>query len=49
MDGTRCSQQLELFEVDRQAVTVTFDGELIVSDAGLLPIRQLDQELGDSR
>ena len=27
-------------------MTVTFDGEQIVSDAGLLPIRQLDQQLG---
>ena len=32
--------------VNRQQVTVTFDGEQIVSDAGLLPIRQLDQQLG---
>ncbi len=46
MDDTQCSRQLELFEVNRQQVTVTFDGEQIVSDAGLLPIRQLDQELG---
>ena len=46
MDDTGCSRQLELFEVNRQQVTVTFDGEQIVSDAGLLPIRQLDQELG---
>lgn len=46
MDETQCSRQLELFEVNRQQVTVTFDGEQIVSDAGLLPIRQLDQELG---
>jgi hypothetical protein len=37
---------LELFEVGRQQVTVTFDGGDIVSDAELLPIRQLDQELG---
>ena len=46
MDDTGCPQQLELFEVNRQQVTVTFDGEQIVSDAGLLPIRQLDQQLG---
>ena len=45
MDQTECTRQLELFEVGRQQVTVTFDGEQIVSDAGLLPIRQLDQEL----
>ena len=46
LDDTGCPQQLELFEVNRQQVTVTFDGEQIVSDAGLLPIRQLDQQLG---
>jgi len=46
MDDTGCPQQLELFEVNRQQVTVTFDGEQIVSDPGLLPIRQLDQQLG---
>ena len=27
-------------------VTMTFDGGDVVSDAGLLPVRQLDQELG---
>lgn len=41
MDGTGCAWQLELFEVNRQQVTVTFDGKQIVSDAGLLPVRQL--------
>ena len=46
MDETGCPRQLELCEVNRQQVTVTFDGEQIVSDAGLLPIRQLDQQLG---
>ena len=46
MDETGCPRQLELFVVNRQQVTVTFDGEHIVSDAGLLPIRQLDQQLG---
>jgi DDE family transposase len=46
MDGTVCFEQLELFEVGRQQVTVSFDGGSVVSDAGLLPIRQLDQELG---
>lgn len=46
MDDTQCPRQLDLFEVNRQTVTVTFDGEQVVSDTGLLPIRQLDQELG---
>jgi len=46
MDGTGCIRQLELFEVDRQQVTVCFDGGQIVSDAGLLPIAELDRKLG---
>ncbi len=46
---TECTDQfdqLELFEVGRQRVTVAFDGGNVVSDAGLLPIRELDQQLG---
>lgn len=43
---TECTRQLELFEVGRQRVTVAFDGGQVVSDAGLLPIAQLDRELG---
>ena len=46
MDRTECTRQLELFEVGRQQVTVTFDGGQVVSDAGLLPVAQLDRELG---
>ena len=46
MDRTECTRQLELFEVGRQLVTVTFDGGQVVSDAGLLPVAQLDRELG---
>jgi hypothetical protein len=46
MSGTLCTGQLELFEVGRQQVTLTFDGGDVVSDAGLLPIRELDQQLG---
>lgn len=46
MDGTGCSRQLELFEVDRQQVTIRFDGGQVVSDAGLLPIAELDRRLG---
>ena len=46
MFQTECNGQLKLFEVGRQQVTVTFDGGDVVSDAGLLPIRQLDHELG---
>lgn len=46
MDGTDCTRQLELFEVGRQVVTVDFAGGGVVSDAGLLPVAQLDRELG---
>ena len=46
MSETDCNPQLELFEVGRQQVTMTFDGGDVVSDAGLLPIRELDRELG---
>ena len=46
MSKTQCTEQLQLFEVGRQQVRMTFDGGQIVSDAGLLPIRELDQKLG---
>lgn len=46
MSQTQCTEQLELFEVGRQQVTMTFDGGDVVSDAGLLPVRELDQQLG---
>jgi hypothetical protein len=46
MFQTECTRQWELFEVGRQRVTVAFDGGQVVSDAGLLPVAQLDRELG---
>jgi hypothetical protein len=46
MSETECNSQLEFFEVGRQQVTMTFDGGNVVSDAGLLPLRELDQQLG---
>lgn len=46
MSRTECTSQLELFEVGRQRVTMSFEGGDVVSDAGLLPVRQLDRELG---
>ena len=46
MSATQCTEQLQLFEVGQQQVTMTFDGGQIVSDAGLLPIRELDKKLG---
>jgi hypothetical protein len=50
MGKTACvpedERQLVLFEVDRRAVTVTFDGGEVVTDTGLLALRQLDRRLG---
>jgi Transposase DDE domain group 1 len=43
---TDCCEQLTLWNLGRQQVTVDFDGGRIVSDAGLLAMRQLDKELG---
>jgi hypothetical protein len=44
--ATDCSSQLTFWSVGSQQVTVDFDGGRIVTDAGLLPIRLLDQQLG---
>lgn len=46
MSRRQCTEQLQLFKVGRQQVTMTFDGGQVVSDAGLLPIRELDKKLG---
>ena len=43
---TGCFQQLTLWNLGPQEVTVTFQGGRIVSDAGLLGMRKLDKELG---
>ena len=43
---TGCFQQLTLWDLGSQQVTVTFQGGRIVSDAGLLGMRKLDKELG---
>jgi hypothetical protein len=43
---TACSERLTLWELGRQQVTVAFDGGDLVSDAGLLPLRALDKQLG---
>src|SRR5258706_7949280 len=40
------SQQLVLWQLGRQEVTVDFSAERVVSDTGLLTIRKLDRELG---
>lgn len=43
---TGCSEQLTFWKVEKQLVTVDFEGGEIVTDAGLLPVRQFERELG---
>jgi hypothetical protein len=44
--ATDCSEQLTFWDLGTQQVTVDFAGGRVVTDAGLLPIRLLDKELG---
>src|SRR6516225_4385031 len=44
--ATDCCQQLTLWDLGPQQVTVDFQGGALVSDAGLLALRALDKELG---
>lgn len=44
--ATGCPQQLTLWDLGKQQVTVAFDGGQLVTDAGLLAIRELDKGLG---
>jgi len=44
--ATDCSHQLTFWEMGSQQVTVDFNGGRIVTDAGLLPLRLLDKQLG---
>jgi Transposase DDE domain group 1 len=44
--ATECSEQLTFWDLGRQQVSVDFTGGRVVTDAGLLPIRLLDQGLG---
>jgi hypothetical protein len=44
--ATDCSQQLTLWDLGPQQITVDFEGGQIVTDAGLLAIRELDKQLG---
>ena len=46
MSKTARSEQLSLFSVGKQEVTVDFQGGQIVSDAGLLAIAKLVEGLG---
>lgn len=43
---TRCAEQLTFWRIGRQEVTADFQGGEIVSDAGLLPIRNFERQLG---
>src|SRR5260370_25014209 len=44
--ATACSEQLTLWDLGPQQVTIAFDGGQLVSDAGLLALRELDKALG---
>lgn len=46
MVATDCSEQLTLWDLGSQEVTVRFDGGRVVSDAGLLSLRAFDKKLG---
>jgi hypothetical protein len=46
MVATDCVEQLTLWDVGSQEVTVRFDGGRVVSDAGLLSLRAFDKKLG---
>jgi hypothetical protein len=41
-----CCEQLTLWRIDQQEITVGFDGGRVVSDAGLLSLRAFDKTLG---
>ncbi len=45
MDGRR-DEQHTLFSVGRKQLTIDFEGGRITSDAGLLAVREMEQELG---
>src|SRR6516162_8528577 len=44
--ATDCSQQLTFWQLGPQQITVDFAGGRVVTDAGLLPLRLLDKQLG---
>lgn len=43
---TGCSGQVTFWKVEKQQVTVDFEGGQVVTDAGLLAVRQFDRKLG---
>lgn len=44
--GTSCSPQLTFWLIGKQQVTVDFEGGRIVTDAGLLQIRDFERKMG---
>ena len=44
--ATDCLEQLTFWELGKQQITVAFDGGQLVTDAGLLAMRELDKRLG---
>jgi Transposase DDE domain group 1 len=44
--ATECCEQLTLWPINQQEVTVRFDGGRVVTDAGLLSLRTFDKKLG---
>jgi hypothetical protein len=44
--ATDCSEQLTFWDLGPQQLTVDFAGGRVVTDAGLLPLRLLDKQLG---
>ena len=44
--ATGCPKQLTFWSIGRQQVTATPDGGHIVSDAGLIPLRNFEKQLG---
>jgi hypothetical protein len=46
MVATGCCEQITLWDLGQQQVTVDFAGGSLVTDAGLLALRALDKELG---
>jgi hypothetical protein len=47
--ATDCLQQLTFWELGSQQLTVDCAGGRLVTDAGLLPLRLLDKQLGCDR
>ena len=44
--ATDCAEQLTFWDIGKQQVTATFDGGDIVTDAGLLAVREFEKKLG---